>query len=199
MTSDALKSWTTVRKSRIEQLVTAHRAVGGTAPGRRWRTEQLNWSMVMRIAGEFQGYCRDLHDLAVEKFVISVGVDNIPLQDLLRIQLTGGRLLDKGNAGPTQISKDFSRLGMRLWPAVYAEVGESKGLIWNQSLEKLIEARNGIAHADDEKLARLKAQGYPINLSQVRRWVSHLDGLAETLDDLAADYLNQFLGCGRPW
>ncbi|WP_147455005.1 hypothetical protein [Saccharothrix australiensis] len=198
MPSLALSSWITVRGLRIDQLLTAHRSIGGDGPGRRWKTEQLNWSLVMRIAGEFQGYCRDLHDQSVDHFVASVSGGNIPLRNLLRINLTAGRYLDKGNAGPSQISEDFKRFGMDLWPAVYLAAG-SKSRRWNPSLAKLIEARNGIAHADDGKLARLKNEGYAINLVQVRKWVGHLNGLVNTMDDIVADYLDQFLGCGRPW
>lgn len=40
-------------------------AHGWDRPGRRYRTGQLHLALIVRLAGEFQGYARDLHDQAV--------------------------------------------------------------------------------------------------------------------------------------
>lgn len=65
MVSAALTQWRTGRASKLSNLLSAHVAVGGSKAGRRWATEELNHAIVLRLASEFQGFCRDLHDEAV--------------------------------------------------------------------------------------------------------------------------------------
>src|SRR5690348_7507244 len=62
MPSVSLNTWTTVRAQRIKRLRAAHEAFGGTGPGRRWVTDELNHALILRLASEFQGFARDLHD-----------------------------------------------------------------------------------------------------------------------------------------
>lgn len=66
--SDAHADWIGQRQARLAELFAAHATIGGSGRGRRWRTSQLNWALTLRIAGEFQGYARDLHTLAVGHF-----------------------------------------------------------------------------------------------------------------------------------
>jgi hypothetical protein len=66
-------------------------------------------------------------------------------------------------------------------------------------LAALNEARNAIAHADDNKLLALRGRGYPITLTTVRRWKTSLDGLVRTMDDVVGAYLGRLLGTGSPW
>lgn len=61
MTSAALAGWQEERAERLAQLVDAHQSVGGSGPGRRVGTEQLNWALILRVASEFQGFARQLH------------------------------------------------------------------------------------------------------------------------------------------
>ena len=98
MPSVALVSWQTDRQQRIEELNAAHRAVGGRGPGRRWRTRQLNWAMTLRLAAEFQGFARDLHDLAVDHFATTASGGNTQLAGVLRERLTTNRQLDRQRA-----------------------------------------------------------------------------------------------------
>jgi hypothetical protein len=59
--SKALALWRTERTRHLDELLGAHRLVGGTGRGRRWRTSALNEALVLRLAAEFQGFARDLH------------------------------------------------------------------------------------------------------------------------------------------
>jgi hypothetical protein len=151
----------------------------------------------LRLAGEFQAYCRDLHDQSVDYFVSVVAAGNVPLESVLRVQLTANRHLDKGNPTPGNLGLDFSKIGLQLWPAIY--VGFPKGLSWNKELDRIVYIRNAIAHVDEIKLAALKADGYSINLTQMNKSVKMIDALVAAMDDVVADYLNQLLGGGRPW
>jgi hypothetical protein len=197
MASSALEAWQIQRQRRIDELLAAHAIVGGSGPGRRWDTEQLNWALTLRVAGEFQGFARDLHDLAVDHFVTVVARGDDRLSLVLRLQLTENRTLDRGNATPGAIGADYRRFGLSLWDALRS--ADYRAHLWNRKLELLNEARNAIAHANDAKLVALRERGYPIKLKTVRRWKDALDGLAATMDDVVSDYLDSLLGGGRPW
>jgi hypothetical protein len=62
MTSVALNAWRSTRAGRLDRLRSAHTAIGGSGRGRRWVTEELNHALVLRLAAEFQGFARDLHE-----------------------------------------------------------------------------------------------------------------------------------------
>jgi hypothetical protein len=62
MTSVALQAWRSTRANRLDRLQSAHTAIGGSGPGRRWLTEELNHALILRLAAEFQGFARELHD-----------------------------------------------------------------------------------------------------------------------------------------
>lgn len=195
--SVALARWRTDRHQRLEELLAAHRTVGGPGPGRRWRTRELNWALTLRVAGEFQGYARELHDLAVDYFVTTVAGGNVDLEALLRVRTTANRQLDRGNAQPGSLGSDFALLGLTLWPAL--EGADPQASDWNASLERLNTARNAIAHVDQPTLDKLRLDGHPVTLDAVRTWRRDLDRLAATMDDVVSAYLDRLLGYGRPW
>jgi len=195
--SMALASWRSDRQQRLDELIAAHQTVGGAGPGRRWRTRELNWALTLRLAGEFQGFARHLHDLAVDHFVATLAGGNTQLADTLRARTTTNRQLDRGNAQPGSLGSDFALLGLTLWPAL--ERADSRAPAWNASLERLNTARNAIAHVDQPALDQLRVQGHPVTLASVRTWRRDLDRLAATMDDVVSAYLDQLLGYGRPW
>src|SRR4051812_45133642 len=100
MPSPALIDWQLGRSRVLDELLDAHQAVGGPGPGRRWTTEQINWALIVRLAAEFQGFCRDLHDLGVDTFCAWAAPTNNRLQGILRVHVTRDRYLDRGNATP---------------------------------------------------------------------------------------------------
>jgi hypothetical protein len=197
VTSVALKTWFTTRRARIDQLMDAHGAVGGTGPGRRWRTEQLNWSLVLRLAAEFQGFARELHDGAAYFFADAVAQGDEGIRTVIRDQLTRDRGLDRSNASPGTLGRDYARLGLLLWRSLREHNAAARQ--WNTDLEKLNEARNAVAHDNSAPLVRLKDDGYPLVLSTIRRWQVMLDKLAVGMDDVVALHLSQLLGKGQPW
>jgi hypothetical protein len=157
----------------------------------------LNWALTLRLAGEFQGYAREVHDLAVEHFVAAVAQSNSQLTNVIRSRMTQGRWLDKGNAHSKSLEGDFGRLGMTLWSAL--RVADRRASGWEKNLDALNAARNAIAHAEVGKLAKLRQDGYPITLVTIGRWKTSLDGLVVTMDDVVSSYLDRLLGAGRPW
>lgn len=197
MPSAAYVEWSGRRQTRIAELLGAHATIGGSGRGRRWRTSQLNWALTLRIAGEFQGYARDLHSLAVAHFVESVAQGNAALGNVLQAQFTANRASDHRNATLSSLAADFGRLGLEFWPTL--RVASAGASTWQARLEALNKARNAIAHANEGDLDRLARDGYPMRLGTIRRWHGSLDRLASTMDDVVADYLDRLLRTGRPW
>lgn len=142
MPSVALFEWQGLRQERISELVAAHAAVGGTGRGRRWRAEQLNWALVLRVAAEFQGFALDLHGEAVDAFVGSASRGTPSLEQVLRTLLTRDRQLTRGNAHPGAIGSDFDRLGLQTWPELNRRY-PGRAPRWSAALTALNDARNG--------------------------------------------------------
>jgi hypothetical protein len=197
MPSKALRSWRSERRRRLDELMAAHQTVGGTGRGRRWRTRELNWALTLRLAGEFQGFARDLHNLAIDFFVAAASAGNADLAEVLQERVTTNRLLERGNAQPGSLGSDFALLGLTLWPTLTRT--DARAPTWNDSLDRLNRTRNAIAHVDEDALEALRREGHPVTLKAVRRWTRDLDGLAATMDDVVSVYLDQLLGQGRPW
>lgn len=196
MPSAAYAQWSGTRKKKLDELFAAHSTVGGRGPGRRWRTTQLNWAITLRLAGEFQGFSRDLHDEAAD--ILCSPVTDPGLSAVLRSGLSRSRKLDKGNAQPAALGNDFSYLGISLWPAL--KNANPRAATWNSDLDSLNTARNAIAHDDQDEFLKLQNLGrYPITLQVIKRWRRSLDALAGTMDDVVGDYLAGFLGGQRPW
>lgn len=199
MASAALDVWNGESAARIADLLHAHQTVGGSGPGRRWRTEQLNWALVLLIAAEFQRYCRSLHDLSVDELVAHATGLNVVLASSLRAGLTSGRKLDSGNAQSGSLGSDLARLGIQLWPALKKKSpGRASSL--QTHLDALNLARNGIAHADVVKLGQVTAAGYALSqLATVRKFHGAMHSLAKLLDVTLAEYLARVSGGPAPW
>src|SRR5689334_773246 len=99
MASKAYRRWSTVRTSALDEIAQAHVAVGGTGPGRRYTTQQLNQAYAVMAASQFQGFCRDLHSECIGH-LLRVIAPPPALWPLLLGELTRGRWLDRGNAQP---------------------------------------------------------------------------------------------------
>jgi hypothetical protein len=153
--------------------------------------------LILRLASEFQGFSRDLHDEAGLILTRSIAPGNQQLQDNLRIPYTANRKLDQGNADPGTLGADFGLFGMQLWSALYARY-PARGKQWNLRLQALNLARNGLVHDDATKIARVQADGWSLTLQSVDRWKTVLDGLAEGMDRVVEGHLKLVYGAS-PW
>lgn len=193
MASRALTTWLTDRAARLDRLEAAHVSLGGTGPGARKLTEELNHALVLRLATEFQGFARDLHDEASYALVAAVAPGNLNRQERLRVPYQRVRRIDRGNADPDALHQDFLLFDLALWDELRQRY-PTRGRQWRDRLRLLNDARNGLAHADDQKVLRTTAAGWPITLRSVRRWRSTLDGLAGGMNRVVADHLNREFG-----
>ena len=190
-----MRVWRTDASAAFDEIENAHKAVGGTRPGRRFFTQQLNHAYTMLLAARFQGFVRALQVQTAE--VIALGAHNTTYGELLRENLTSNRALERHNAQPNSIAEDFERFGLDIWAEVDRERkgnDERRKKLW-----ALITWRNAIAHDDiAAKLAKGALEPVTISLGTCRTWRSALNILATSLDKVAADHC-QALGLPRPW
>jgi hypothetical protein len=197
MTSRALITWRSERAARLDRLEVAHAAVGGTGPGRRWLTEELNHALILRLAAEFQGFAGDLHTETAAAVAVQLAPNNIAQRATMTLPYQLNRRLDRGNADPNSLRDDFGMFGLRLWDELQSRY-PVRGQRWPTALSLLNQARNGLAHADDQKVARVEAAGWHLTLRSVRRWRGTLDALASAMDTALCDYLARLFST-RPW
>lgn len=191
MPSIAYGVWVGDRAEELDELESAHASVGGTEPGRRHATQQLNRAYALLLAGHFQGFCRDLHTESAKLLAFGVPV---ALRKVVQEQFFWGRAVDRGNATPGNIGSDYNRFGITFWPLVLDD--HRFNAARRDHLEDLNTWRNAIAHQDLDptRLGGTTA----LRLAVVRRWRNALDGLAASFDGVMRRELANLLGAS-PW
>jgi hypothetical protein len=191
MPSNSLIRWNDERADALNEIESAHALVDGTERGRRYATQQINYSYAALLSSHFQGFCRDFHSECIERLVSIVPVQ---LQDSLRAEFTWNRSLDRGNPHPGAIGSDFNRLGIDFWARVY--VVDTRNERRRELLQELIDWRNAIAHQDFDLVA---PAGIPTqHLATVRSWRSAVNALARSFDQAMYNYLQGMVGTA-PW
>src|SRR5438034_6251857 len=94
MSSNSLIAWNGTRADALDEIENAHAMVGGTERGRRYATQQINYSYAALLSSHFQGFCRDLHSESVDQIVSIIPVQ---IRDLVTIEFFWNRSLSKGN------------------------------------------------------------------------------------------------------
>lgn len=193
MPSTSYRHWKTVRATELDEIALAHTAVGGTARGRRYTTQQINRAYLMLLASQFQGFCRDLHSESVDH-ILGVIAPPPALRNLVRAEFTRGRHLDRGNAQPSSLREDFIRLGIDFWDEL--KIYEAASEEWKRDLDLLNGLRNAIAHQDFTS-PRLSGIMY-LRLAQVRQWRISCRRLARAMDEVIRRHLQSLTGAS-PW
>jgi hypothetical protein len=191
MPSAAWLRWSSDRSAELNEMESAHVLIGGTGPGRRYATQQINRAYAVLLASQFQGYCRNLHDECIESFQ-PPGVGTA-WEGAIRSTLRTGRKLDSGNPTPANIGMDFGRFDVKIWDEVFAL--DPLGRDRQDSLGILLLWRNAVAHQDfkDPRLGR-----GVLRLAEVRSWRRACHALAIDFDAVMADYLLRVTG-RAPW
>jgi hypothetical protein len=191
MPSKAFRRWSKAQAAALDQMENAHASVGGTGPGRRHATDQINQAYAVLLASQFQAFCRELHTESVAYLVDAIEPSN--LRPIVRAEFTRERKLDKGNANPGNLGEDFGRLGVEFWDEV--KKLSPRNSTRNKSLEMLNLWRNAIAHQhfDPSKLGSTK-----LGLAQVRKWRNACRGLARGFDRVMRAHIGSVTG-KIPW
>ena len=159
---------------------------------------QADMMIIVRLASEFQGFARDLHNEAIEFLVSSAATGSPTLDNVLTIAMTSDRALGKNNAGDDTLDRDFKRIGLNLWSTINTQMPQ-QGPKLRQSLRKLIEMRNAIAHDNEAQIIRLESEGFVLQRTVIRDWNTDLDSLVAITDDTVGSYLGALMGVPRPW
>src|SRR5208337_1400790 len=117
MPSKSFGEWLSTRAKALDEIEAAHASVGGTGPGRRYATQQINQAYAVLVASQFQGFCRDLHTESVAQLMSYINPPPL-LRQLVQAGFTRGRQLDSKNAQPGSLGSDFGLLGIEFWDEV---------------------------------------------------------------------------------
>ncbi len=193
MPSHSWNTWNMGRAHALDQIEAAHRSVGGSGPGRRHATLQLNHAYAVLLAAQFQGFCRDLHSECVDFIVAPITIP--PLRLAVREEFLYNRRLNTGNANQGSIAADFGRIGANdFWNSVDADrAGNDQR---RQLLDRLNAWRNAIAHQDFDpaKLGGITV----LRLELVRRWRRVCSRLAHSMDRVMRSQIHLMIGT-YPW
>ncbi len=189
MPSQSLQTWLTDRGQALDEIEHAHRSVGGTAPGRRHATQQVNYAYTLLLSSQFQGFCRELHNECINHLI--QWVTPIGVRFGFRATLMLSRKLDIGNPNPGNIGSDFGRFGFAFWDKV--DKLDSRNRSRRDRLQSLNAWRNAIAHHDPGTLATQS-----LHLRQVTDWRRVCENLAHCFDEVMRAHIESITGVS-PW
>jgi hypothetical protein len=189
--SASFQRWDSERQAALDELEAAHRGIGGTGPGRRIATRQINQAYAVLLSSQFQGFCRELHSECADYFVQSIPPGL--LRSSLCNVLVQNRRLDKGNPNPGNIGSDYNRFGLAFWDEVRSL--DLRNQDRQNRLEELNHWRNAIAHQDFDP-AVLGATS--LRLQRVRDWRNACRQLGVCFDEVLRFHLQQINGAS-PW
>ncbi len=195
MTTRAITTWNGARSAGLDRLVDAHRAFAGAGRGRRWITAEINHALIVRLASEFQGFCRDLHDEVIAALVAGQLGSDPRFVAIVGASLGSGRKLDRGNANWANVCDDFARFGIPLANQL-RDLNPLRYPIWAETMDRLNQARNAIAHDDRPALVRC-AVTEPLTLATFRRWRTAMSAVSHGMVEVVDAYLAEFLVAGR--
>lgn len=192
MNSPALAAWRSSRLGRLDRLLAVHpdSTGSGTDPA---VAEEWTHALILRLASEFQGFCRDLHTDASKAVARALAASDEEIRLLILVGLTTDRSLNRSSADPQTLAKDFARFRITLWVALEERHPRSVPL-WHEGLRYLHLARNGVVHDDLGKLASVQAEGWELKLGTVVRWRNLLDEIVTAMDDVVSTAIADLFG-----
>jgi hypothetical protein len=189
MPSRALQEWRTSQRAELDRLEAAVRA----SP--RALRQQLVDAYILLLAGQFQLYCRRLHDEAVGIAAAHVRPAGAAV---ILDELGINRRLDRGNAHSAALRDDFRWLDAHLWTEL-ARL-DRRNELRRTHLDQLNVWRNAIAHQALPPAGpqAVTAAGTARTLRWARVWRANCSALAHQLDQFVKRRLNTMLGI-RAW
>lgn len=190
MSSASLIKWSTERSEDLDEILSAHQSLGGSGPGRRFATQQINHAYAVLLASQFQGFCRDLHSECADHFAQHVATS--PFRQGLHKLLMRDRKLIRGNANSGSIGADFNLFDLEFWDEV--KNLDKRNRVRQNLLDDLNDWRNAIAHQDFTKVGEKPS----LQLQRVNQWRNACGQLAVTFDRVLRQHLFSLTG-KSPW
>ena len=189
MASRALQEWRTTQRAELDRLEAAVRA----SP--RALRPLLVDAYILLLAGQFQLYCRRLHDEAVG--IVAAHLRPAGTAVILE-ELGLNRRLDRGNAHAAALSDDFRWLGSHLWTELVGM--DRRNGRRRTRLDQLNVWRNAIAHQalPLREAHAATAADTARTFRCARLWRANCSTLALQLDRFVKKRLNIMLRI-RPW
>ena len=149
----------------------------------------------MALVGQFQMYCRELHDEATRVYLSQANQRQVAAIETLLLRR---RELDNRNPRRDALKNDFGRMGLQVIPALRGLYARADADI--DRLELLVRLRNAIAHGNESEI-RLMGQSSSIRptLSAYRTYKNTINRLVGRLDVVVAAELAGELAIRRPW
>ena len=107
-------------------------------------------SLLVALVAQFQVYCRDLHDEAIDVYLAQANPHQAGVPETL---LKQNRKLDRQNPRISSLGSDFGRLGFDFIPAVRGH--GPRTAVDLDRLEELVEFRNAIVHGNEPDIQSL--------------------------------------------
>jgi hypothetical protein len=195
VSSNALNNWRSAGLARLAELEAVDALVGAGGSAIGLSTTQLIRSLFVSLVAEFQGFCRDLHDAAVD---VHAREANARQAALLRNLLTQGRKLNSSNPRPAALGNDFGRLGFSFIDDLKARGAPTPAHL--TALDQLIDYRNVIGHGDGWGIIREESRtGIRPTITCYQQHRDDMNSWAGTMDDVVADKLATLLNVPKPW
>ncbi len=157
----------------------------------------MNEALVLRIVTEFQGFVRDLLDLAADALVRGSG--SAPEHEArLTSAMSSDRWIDRGNPHFDAMRKDADRLGIAHFGAQLLARNPRHDRD-ARLLRDVVELRNALAHDDRGKLLDLSQRGARPTIGYVTAAHACLDRYARALDRVVWDHLSGLFPATDPW
>lgn len=187
--------WETHCAARLNELEQIHAEIRGGGRGCRWYTGQLNRSLLIALVGQFQVYCRDLHNEAIDVYLSEANQCQV---DVIGTLLKRDRELDTRNPRRSSLGSDFGRLGIDLIPALRS-MGSQTVRDLNR-LDELVEFRNAMVHGNENEVQSLiRRPQTGTTLVSYHRFRKTLDRLVQKMDAVVAIELANGLQIQPPW
>lgn len=157
--------------------------------------EQLNRSLFVALVAQFQTYCRDLHDDAIDVHTAAATAEQ---RELVRTLMSQGRRLDTQTPRTSALASDFSRVGFNIVTALKAQGREMETALG--LLDVVVDFRNAVAHGNETQIASVVAsRRIKTTMRSYRQYRRRISNLASTMDRVAAARLASLLHIPPPW
>ena len=155
----------------------------------------MNRSLFVTLVGQFQVYCRELHNEAIFVYLAQANPCQVTVLETL---LKRGRKLDTQNPQRSSLGSDFGRLGFALIPHVTRR--RRNATVDLERLDLLVRLRNAIAHGNESAVQSLVADNQmTLTLQSFRRFRKTLDRVVRDMDTVVATELAAGLQIPLPW